>query len=36
VPKIVTISRGEEQAVLSNEWDDYNRVEAGFRQNFTD
>ena len=36
VPKIVTISRGQEQAVLSNEWDDYNRVEAGFRQNFTD
>jgi prepilin-type N-terminal cleavage/methylation domain-containing protein/prepilin-type processing-associated H-X9-DG protein len=36
VPKIVTISRGQQQAVLSDEWDDYNRLEAGFRQDFTD
>jgi prepilin-type N-terminal cleavage/methylation domain-containing protein/prepilin-type processing-associated H-X9-DG protein len=34
VPKIVTITRGQEQAVLSSEWDDYNRLEAGFRQDF--
>ncbi len=36
VPKVVTISRGQQQAVRSDEWDDYNRLEAGFRQNFTD
>ena len=34
VPKIVTISRGQQQAVLSDEWDDYNRMEAGFKQDF--
>ena len=34
VPKVFTVSRGEEQAVAPNEWDDYNRVEAGFLQDF--
>jgi len=34
VPKIITISRGQQQAVLSDEWDDYNRMEAGFKQDF--
>jgi prepilin-type N-terminal cleavage/methylation domain-containing protein/prepilin-type processing-associated H-X9-DG protein len=35
-PKIVTISRGEEQSVRADEWDDYDWLEAGFRQDFTD
>jgi prepilin-type N-terminal cleavage/methylation domain-containing protein/prepilin-type processing-associated H-X9-DG protein len=35
-PKLMTIPRGGQQAVRADEWDDYNRVEAGFRQNFTD
>jgi prepilin-type N-terminal cleavage/methylation domain-containing protein/prepilin-type processing-associated H-X9-DG protein len=34
VPKRVTVPRGSIQAVAPNEWDDYNRMEAGFRQNF--
>jgi len=34
-PKTV-IGRGMEQPVADNEWDDYNRMESGFRQNFTD
>jgi prepilin-type N-terminal cleavage/methylation domain-containing protein/prepilin-type processing-associated H-X9-DG protein len=34
VPKRVTVPRGSEQAVASSEWDDYNRLEAGFVQNF--
>jgi prepilin-type processing-associated H-X9-DG protein/prepilin-type N-terminal cleavage/methylation domain-containing protein len=34
VPKLVTVPRGSEQAVAPDEWDDYNRLEAGFRQNF--
>ncbi|MFZ0826648.1 MAG: type II secretion system protein [Verrucomicrobiia bacterium] len=34
VPKRVTVPRGSIQAVAPNEWDDYNRLEAGFRQNF--
>jgi prepilin-type N-terminal cleavage/methylation domain-containing protein/prepilin-type processing-associated H-X9-DG protein len=34
VPKVVTVPRGSAQAVASDEWDDYNRMEAGFRQNF--
>jgi prepilin-type processing-associated H-X9-DG protein len=34
VPKMVTVPRGSEQLVAPNEWDDYNRMEAGFRQNF--
>ena len=33
-PKIFTVPRGWEQPVASNEWDDYNRVEAGFLQDF--
>ncbi len=33
-PKVVTVPRGSEQAVAPNEWDDYNRMEAGFLQNF--
>jgi prepilin-type N-terminal cleavage/methylation domain-containing protein/prepilin-type processing-associated H-X9-DG protein len=34
VPKRVTVPRGSIQAVAPNEWDDYNRLEAGFVQNF--
>ena len=34
VPKLVTVIRGQQQAVLSDEWDDYNRVQSGFRQDF--
>jgi prepilin-type processing-associated H-X9-DG protein len=34
VPKVFTVQRGDEQAVAPNEWNDYNRVEAGFLQNF--
>jgi prepilin-type processing-associated H-X9-DG protein/prepilin-type N-terminal cleavage/methylation domain-containing protein len=33
-PKIVTVPRGSVQPVAADEWDDYNRMEAGFRQNF--
>ena len=33
-PRMVTVPRGSEQPVAPNEWDDYNRLEAGFRQNF--
>ena len=31
---LVTVPRGAEQAVADNQWDDYNRMEAGFLQNF--
>ena len=34
VPKAVTVPRGSAQPVADNEWADYNRLEAGFRQNF--
>jgi prepilin-type N-terminal cleavage/methylation domain-containing protein/prepilin-type processing-associated H-X9-DG protein len=34
VPKVVTVPRGDQQPVAPNEWDDYNRLEAGFLQNF--
>ncbi|HXR05265.1 MAG TPA: prepilin-type N-terminal cleavage/methylation domain-containing protein [Verrucomicrobiae bacterium] len=34
VPKVVSVPRGSAQPVAPNEWDDYNRMEAGFRQNF--
>ncbi len=34
VPKSVTVPRGAVQAVAPGEWDDYNRMEAGFRQDF--
>src|SRR5208337_1662735 len=34
VPMLVTVPRGSEQAVGPNQWDDYNRMEAGFLQNF--
>ena len=34
VPKLYTVPRGWEQPVAPNEWDDYNRVEAGFLQDF--
>jgi len=34
VPMSVTVPRGEEQPVADNQWDDYNRMEAGFLQNF--
>jgi prepilin-type processing-associated H-X9-DG protein len=34
VPMLVTVPRGEEQAVADNQWDDYNRMESGFVQNF--
>jgi prepilin-type processing-associated H-X9-DG protein/prepilin-type N-terminal cleavage/methylation domain-containing protein len=36
VPKKVTVLRGSQQPVADGEGDDYNRLEAGFRQNFTD
>ena len=36
IPKTITVPRGNQQAVRNDEWDDYNRLEAGFRQNFTD
>ncbi len=34
VPKQVTVPRGYQQPVDNNEQDDYNRMEAGFRQDF--
>jgi prepilin-type N-terminal cleavage/methylation domain-containing protein/prepilin-type processing-associated H-X9-DG protein len=34
VPKIVRVPRGSEQPVAAGEWDDYNRLQACFRQNF--
>jgi prepilin-type processing-associated H-X9-DG protein len=33
-PKRVPVLRGSIQSVANDEWDDYNRMEAGFRQNF--
>jgi prepilin-type processing-associated H-X9-DG protein/prepilin-type N-terminal cleavage/methylation domain-containing protein len=33
-PKVVTVSRGNQQPVGPDEWEDYNRVEAGFLQDF--
>jgi prepilin-type processing-associated H-X9-DG protein/prepilin-type N-terminal cleavage/methylation domain-containing protein len=33
-PMLVTVPRGSEQAVAPNQWDDYNRLETGFLQNF--
>jgi prepilin-type processing-associated H-X9-DG protein len=36
VPKVISVPRGSVQPVAANEWDDYNHMEAGFRQNFTD
>jgi prepilin-type N-terminal cleavage/methylation domain-containing protein/prepilin-type processing-associated H-X9-DG protein len=33
-PMLVTVPRGQEQPVADNQWDDYNRMEAGFLQNF--
>jgi prepilin-type N-terminal cleavage/methylation domain-containing protein/prepilin-type processing-associated H-X9-DG protein len=34
VPKRITAPRGWVQPVAANEWDDYNRMQAGFRQSF--
>jgi prepilin-type processing-associated H-X9-DG protein len=34
VPMQVTVSRGNQQAVADDQWDDYNRVQSGFRQDF--
>jgi len=34
VTMLVTVPRGEEQPVANDQWDDYNRLEAGFVQNF--
>ena len=34
VPKQVTVPRGYIQPVAGGEWDDYHRMQAGFRQNF--
>ena len=34
VPKVTTVPRGSAQPVAAGEWDDYNRVQAGFLQNF--
>jgi len=36
VPMLVTVPRGSEQPVAGNQWDDYNRMQAGFLQNFPD
>ncbi|MGA2244858.1 MAG: type II secretion system protein [Verrucomicrobiota bacterium] len=36
VPKAVTVPRGNAQPLAPNEIDDYNRMESGFRQDFTD
>jgi prepilin-type N-terminal cleavage/methylation domain-containing protein/prepilin-type processing-associated H-X9-DG protein len=33
-PMLVTVPRGSEQAVANNQWNDYNRMEAGFLQDF--
>ncbi len=33
-PMLVTVPRGSAQAVAPGQWDDYDRMEAGFRQNF--
>jgi prepilin-type processing-associated H-X9-DG protein len=33
-PMLVTVPRGSEQPVASDQWDDYNRMQAGFRQDF--
>jgi prepilin-type N-terminal cleavage/methylation domain-containing protein/prepilin-type processing-associated H-X9-DG protein len=33
-PMQVTVPRGAEQPVADNQWDDYNRMEAGFLQDF--
>jgi len=33
-PRNVTVPRGSVQPVAANEWDDYNRLESGFVQNF--
>ena len=36
VPKLMTLPRGSQLPVRNDEWDDYNRVESGFRQDFND
>jgi prepilin-type processing-associated H-X9-DG protein len=36
VPKVVSVPRGSVQPLAENELDDFNRMESGFRQNFTD
>jgi prepilin-type N-terminal cleavage/methylation domain-containing protein/prepilin-type processing-associated H-X9-DG protein len=36
VPKMVTVPRGDAQPLAPNEQGDFNRMESGFRQNFTD
>jgi len=35
VPMLVTVPRGSIQSVAANQWDDYDRMETGFRQDFT-
>jgi prepilin-type N-terminal cleavage/methylation domain-containing protein/prepilin-type processing-associated H-X9-DG protein len=35
-PMLVTVPRGGQQPVTDDQWRDYNRMESGFRQNFTD
>ena len=36
VPMLVTVPRGNQQPVADHQWDDYNRMQAGFRQNFNE
>ena len=36
VPKVISVPRGSVQPLADNEWDDYQRMGSGFRQNFTD
>jgi len=35
-PMLVTVPRGAQQPVADSQWNDYNRMQSGFRQNFTD
>jgi len=34
VPKVISVPRGYAQPIAAGEWDDYDRMESGFRQNF--
>ena len=36
VPKVISVPRGYAQPLASGELEDFNRMESGFRQNFTD
>ena len=36
VPKVISVPRGYVQPLASGEQEDFDRMESGFRQNFTD